>query len=160
MAHAAHTDAHHDDEHHGHHIIPFSLLAKVFGALVFLTGLTYVTAVYIPLGPLEVPIAILIACTKAGLVVFIFMGLKWDNKVNLLAFSICTIIVLVFISITLLDTEYRGDFGNVDELPLDDRQRIEQAIRDREEALNNPAAAAVDTAATETALADTTTAAP
>ncbi|GAB5518493.1 MAG: cytochrome C oxidase subunit IV family protein [Rhodothermales bacterium] len=153
MAHAAHTDAHHDDEHHGHHIIPFPLLAKVFGALVFLTALTYVTAVYVPLGPLEVPVAIAIACVKAGLVVFIFMGLRWDNRVNLLAFSICTIIVIVFISITLLDTEYRGDFGNVDELPLDDRMRMEQAVQDREAALLGSDAVVVDT--TAAAPADT-----
>ena len=100
--------------HDGPHIVPKSLLLKVFGALILLTIIT-VGAAYVPLGPLTVPVAIGIAVTKASLVVLFFMHLKYDNPVNALTFTIGTIFVVVFITITLLDTAFRGDLGNVNQ---------------------------------------------
>ena len=100
--------------HDGPHIVPKSLLLKVFGALILLTIIT-VGAAYVPLGPLTVPVAIGIAVAKASLVVLFFMHLKYDNPVNALTFTIGTIFVVVFITITLLDTAFRGDLGNVNQ---------------------------------------------
>ena len=98
--------------HDGPHIVPMSTLLKVFGGLIVLTIVT-VGAAYVPLGPLNVPVAIGIAVVKASLVVLFFMHLKYDNPVNALTFTIGTIFVVVFVTITLLDTAFRGDLGNV-----------------------------------------------
>lgn len=111
--------------HDGPHIVPKSVLLKVFGGLIVLTALT-VAAAYVPLGPLDVPVAVAIAVVKAGLVVLFFMHLKYDNSVNALTFTIGTIFVVVFVAITLLDTAFRGDLGNVD-------QRTIQEIRAQQE---------------------------
>lgn len=97
---------------HDHHIIPKSTLLKVFGALIVLTVVTYAVA-QVDLGPLDIPVAIGIASVKAGLVVAIFMALKYDNPVNAMTFSVGTIFVVVFITFTLFDTAFRGDLGNV-----------------------------------------------
>lgn len=123
MAHAAHTD-----EHHGHHIIPMPLLLKIFGGLVFLTVLTVLTATQLDLGPLNVPIALAIAFTKAGLVLTFFMALKYDNRVNTLVFSLGVIFVAVFLIFTLFDTAFRGDLGNVDSETIADQERAAQAM--------------------------------
>jgi cytochrome c oxidase subunit 4 len=98
---------------HGHHIIPARTLWSVFGALVFLTVFTVLTAEFVNLGPFNIVLAILIAIVKAGLVVSFFMALKWDNKVNALVFAVGCIFVVVFLAFTLFDTEFRGDIGNV-----------------------------------------------
>jgi cytochrome c oxidase subunit 4 len=124
--------AHHSEGHHGHHIIPFKTLAAVFAALVFLTIITVLTAKYVDLGSFNVPLAIALASTKAGLVVTIFMGLKYDNKVNVLAFSIGSLFVVVFLSITLLDTAFRGDSTNVDPLTIMEQEMELERLEGRE----------------------------
>ncbi|MFB6098404.1 MAG: cytochrome C oxidase subunit IV family protein [Salinibacter sp.] len=116
--------------HDGPHIVPRSVLLKVFGALIVLTIITY-GASFVPLGPLGVPVAIGIAVTKASLVVLFFMHLKYDNPVNALTFTIGTIFVVVFISITLLDTAFRGDLGNVS------RRTIQQIQEERKQIQRN-----------------------
>jgi cytochrome c oxidase subunit IV len=134
----------HQREHHGHHIIPVPLLLKVFGALVVLTIITIVTAKFIDIGPLNLPLAILLATGKTTLVVMFFMALKYDNKVNTLVFSMGVIFVLVFLIFTLFDTQFRGDLGNVDSQTIMDRQRMEEQLRQREpspEALRGPGTA-------------------
>jgi cytochrome c oxidase subunit 4 len=113
--------------HDGPHIVPKSVLLKVFGGLIVLTIVT-VGAAYVPLGPLTVPVAIGIAVAKASLVVLFFMHLKYDNPVNALTFTIGTIFVVVFITITLLDTAFRGDLGNVNQ------QTIKQLQAEQERA--------------------------
>jgi len=69
-----------------HHIIPFSLLTKVCGALLVLTALT-VFAARMHLGVFEGPVAFTIAAVKASLVMAIFMGLKYDEKSNRMIFA-------------------------------------------------------------------------
>lgn len=127
-------DVHFGDDHHGHHIIPIRTLLMVFGALVFLTIVTVATAKGLDLGPLNVPLAIVIAVAKAALVVMFFMALKYDNRVNLLTFTVGTIFVLVFLIFTWFDTGFRGDLGNVDPRTIDDIEREEEALRAREPA--------------------------
>ncbi len=94
----------------GHHIIPIRTLGIVFGALLFLTVVTVITA-RIDLGGLNVPLALTIAGFKALLVAMIFMALKYDNKVNLLAVVLGVVFVVVFLALTLADTEFRGSMG-------------------------------------------------
>jgi len=117
---------------HDHHIIPLPVLLKVFGSLIVLTGITYGVA-QIPLGPLDVPVAIAIAAVKATLVVLFFMALKYDNPVNTLTFTVGTIFVLVFITFTLFDTAFRGDLGNVSERTKAEIDRAEEEAMQQQE---------------------------
>jgi cytochrome c oxidase subunit 4 len=114
-----------DDGHH--HVLHKPTLFKVFGGLIVLTILTVAVA-YVPLGPLNVPVAIAIAAAKASLVVLFFMALKYDNPVNGLTFTIGIIMVVVFIVFTMFDTAFRGDLGNVTP------QTVQEIEREREEA--------------------------
>jgi cytochrome c oxidase subunit 4 len=119
--------------HDGPHIVPRSILLRVFGALIVLTLLT-VMAAYVPLGPFDVPVAIGIAVTKSSLVVLYFMHLKYDNPVNALTFTIGSIFVVVFVVVTLLDTAFRGDLGNVSDQTVQQIQAEEEA-QQRQEAV-------------------------
>ena len=141
----------HDNKHH--HIIPVSLLAKVFGALVFLTVLTVVTAEYVDLGPLNVPLALAIAAAKASLVVTFFMALKYDKRVNTLVFSVGAIFVVVFLSFTLLDTTYRGDLGNVSRESTFEQERRAERIQARLDSLNEAASSASPSSASPSSSA-------
>jgi cytochrome c oxidase subunit 4 len=117
--------------HAEHHISSIKLLSIVFGGLVFLTVLTVLTA-QVDLGAFNVPLALLIATTKASLVVVIFMALKWDNKVNTAIFGIGVLFVFVFIAFTLFDTLNRGDLSNTTEGTIQDQMIEEEALKARE----------------------------
>ncbi len=96
-------------ETHGtHHIVPPVVYHRVFGALIILTVITVAVA-QVDLGALNVPVAVAVATVKAGLVAAYFMGLKYDNKVNLLVFAIGLVMVIVFLGFTLLDSALRGN---------------------------------------------------
>mgnify|MGYP006272106967 CR=1 FL=1 len=120
---------------HDHHIIPLPTLLKVFGGLIILTVLTVAVA-QVDLGPLEIPVAIGIAAVKSYLVVAFFMALKYDNPVNSLTFALGVVFVVVFISITLLDTAFRGSLlDNVSEQTVTEIQKQEEAAQKRQEQL-------------------------
>ena len=129
-------------EHHEHHIVPLKILWSVFGALVFLTIATVLTAQYVDIGPLNFPLAMAIALTKVVLVATFFMALKWDNKVNVLILVLGCVFVIVFLAFTLFDTAYRGDIGNVGTETIMDQQRHEEALRAREAEFNGETIAA------------------
>lgn len=118
---------------HGHHIIPKKTLYKVFGALVLLTILTALTAEFVDIGALNVPLAIAIAGSKAALVATFFMALKYDNKVNTLVFMLGLIFVGVFLIFTLFDTVFRGDLGNVGSETISQIERLESAVQETEQ---------------------------
>jgi cytochrome c oxidase subunit 4 len=120
--------------HDGPHIVPKSVLFRVFGGLIALTILTVAVA-YVPLGPLDVAVAIGIAVAKSSLVVLYFMHLKYDNPVNALTFTIGTIFVVVFVVITLLDTAFRGDLDNVSSQTVQQIRAEEEAAQEGPEAV-------------------------
>src|SRR5437762_13646848 len=71
--------------HEGHdHIVPIGTYFLVFLALMAGTGLT-VGASYVDLGVWNTPVALAIAVTKASLVVFFFMHLKYSPKLSWVA---------------------------------------------------------------------------
>lgn len=121
--------------HDEHHILPKSTLFWVFGALIVLTVITVAVA-YVPLGPLNVPIAVGIAASKATLVVLYFMHLKYDNPVNVLTFSIGIIFVALFIGITLVDTILWGDLDHVNATSIEEIERRQQEAQERQEQLS------------------------
>lgn len=121
------TDAHeHDGEHHEHHIIPLKVYLTVFGSLIALTIITVLTA-RVDLGILNVPLAMTIAGFKCTLVVMYFMALKYDKKINVLVFSVGIMFVLIFMGITMLDTELRGYLADEKGVVL-----LEEEIKARE----------------------------
>ncbi len=119
--------------HAEHHVSSIKLLAIIFGGLVFLTVTTVLTA-QLDLGSFNVPLAMTIAIAKASLVVVIFMGLKWDNKVNSVIFGLGLLFVAVFISFTLFDTLYRGDLTNTTKGTIQDQVLMEEGLQSREPA--------------------------
>lgn len=113
-----------DHGHHGHHILSPALLLKVFGALVFLTILTVVLGLMeksgaIHLGQFSIAVALIIAGVKATLVAMFFMALKYDNRVNALAFSLSIVFLAVFFIFTWLDTGFRDTFTDESATQID-----------------------------------------
>jgi len=147
-----------DHGHHGHHILSPRLLLTVFGALVVLTVITVVLAlaeradvVYFGGDAGSVAVALFIAGIKATLVAAFFMALKYDNKVNLLAFLMSIIFLGVFFVITYLDYGFRGQFEYgasaqpIDQILLEQQEaeRLSEQIQPRFEA--QPVVGAGDT---------------
>ena len=93
------------------HIIPIKTLARIFVVLVGLTLLTVITAKFVDLGRLNVPLALAIAGVKVLLVASVFMALKYDKPVNMVVISLGVIFAVVFMAITLTDTALRGFLG-------------------------------------------------
>lgn len=116
-------------QHHGHFVVPKKVLASVFGGLIALTLLTVVTAKFLDLGPFNIVLALALASTKALLVTTYFMMLKYDNKVNVMVFSIGSLFVVIFITFTLFDTLFRGDVGNMEPLPISDQERLDEELQ-------------------------------
>lgn len=129
-----------DHGHHGHHILSAKLLLTVFFALVGLTILTVALGLLeqseaIHLGALSVPVALGIAGVKATLVAMFFMALKYDNKVNVLAFSLSIVFLAVFFIFTFLDTGFRDTFDDWSATPIDQRELEELQLQERNEEL-------------------------
>lgn len=149
MAEQTHHTSPHDPAahgHHGHHILSPSLLLKVFGTLVFFTILTVGLALaeradMIGFGGEagSIAVALFIAGIKATLVAMFFMALKYDNRVNVLAFVLSIVFLVIFFVFTFLDTGFRGAFdGTPDTRPLDvivleqqEAERLNEQIQQR-----------------------------
>ena len=110
------------DAHGGHHIVPQKVLITVFASLIALTVLTVLTAKFVDIGAFNLPLALVIAGTKAMLVVVFFMALKYDSPINSLIRGIGVVCVTVFLIFTLFDTAYRGDLPNVDAQTISDSE--------------------------------------
>jgi cytochrome c oxidase subunit 4 len=68
--------------HFGHaHIAPPSMYIKVFAALIVGTLLT-VAAAKVDMGPLNNVVMLLIAGTKATLVILFFMHVRWSSRLT------------------------------------------------------------------------------
>jgi cytochrome c oxidase subunit 4 len=76
--------------------------------------------------------ALAIAGVKGTLVVLFFMGLKYDNRVNMVILTVGALFVVVFLAFTMLDTEFRGDLPNTTKGTIMDQAREEEALMDRE----------------------------
>jgi cytochrome c oxidase subunit IV len=68
--------------HFGHaHIAPASMYYAVFAALIVGTVLT-VAAAKVDMGALNNVVMLLIACTKATLVILYFMHVRWSSRLT------------------------------------------------------------------------------
>lgn len=85
-----------------HHILEYKTLAKVLIGLLFLTVITVVIT-YFELGLLSTTVALLVASTKATLVLLFFMHLKFDQKIFRILVTIVFALFLVMIVLTFFD---------------------------------------------------------
>lgn len=85
------------------HVLPVSLLVKVWGALVVMTLVT-VGMAQVDLGIGNVVIALMIATVKATIVALFFMHLRWDKKFHALIIIASMFFALLFIFYVLMDT--------------------------------------------------------
>ena len=88
------------------HIVPYKTFAIVWIGLLILTVVTIAVAQY-DLGALNVWVALGIATLKAGLVVAIFMHMKYESRLFKLSLFAALAILAMFIGLTLVDTLYR-----------------------------------------------------
>src|SRR6185436_11108353 len=96
-----HTSEHPPHEHHEHHVTPVSTYIKTYLILVVFMALT-VGASYVPLGPLNNVVAMIIALVKATLVVLFFMQVKYGTKLTWF-WALLGFVWFLFLFITLQD---------------------------------------------------------
>ena len=89
------------------HIVPIRTYLIIFVALVVGTALTTAIA-YVDLGALNVVVMLLIAFTKATLVVLFFMHVKFTSRLTQLAAASGFAWLLILIGLTLSDVLTRG----------------------------------------------------
>lgn len=104
------SDHGHDDHHEHAHTSTVGYLI-VFGLLLLFTLLTWYTAVFVDLGETgNIALALLIACTKASLVLYFFMHLREAPKIikvtGIAGFFFVGIMLLYFVT----DFKARGNF--------------------------------------------------
>lgn len=88
------------------HIVPYRTFLVIWIALLILTGVTVWVAQY-NLGPLNIWVALGIATLKAGLVVAVFMHMKYENRLFKLSLFSALAILAIFIGFTFFDVLYR-----------------------------------------------------
>jgi len=89
------------------HVVPLRVYFLVFGALMALTALTVAAAMQ-DLGPLNVVVALVIACTKAVLVVLYFMHVRYSTKLTWAVIAGGFLWLLLLLLMTLSDYITRG----------------------------------------------------
>lgn len=115
----AHGHGHGHGADHVPHVLPLKVYIATWLMLLVLTIVT-VGASYVDLGAANLAIAIIIATMKAGVVAFIFMHLKWDQKFHTLIFASSLIFLAIFIGFTMFDTANRGRAEEIEaERPAD-----------------------------------------
>ena len=107
MASAIDTHAHdHHDDHHGlAHVATTKTLLATGGSLLLLTLITVISS-KIDFGgaSINLAIAMVIAVTKATLVILFFMHLRYDRLFHSVIFVSAILAAALFIGFTLMDT--------------------------------------------------------
>ena len=88
------------------HIFSYKTLFGVLLALLVLTGIT-VGAAYVDLGKLNVWAALVIASTKASLVLLIFMHMKFEGRLLKISFLSTVCFLAIMIGFTFWDIAFR-----------------------------------------------------
>lgn len=86
------------------HVVPFKVLAAVWGTLLVMTVITVAVA-GVDLGRFNLEIALAIAIVKASLVLLYFMHMRYDRPMNAIVFITALLFVVLFVSIALIDTQ-------------------------------------------------------
>ncbi len=88
------------------HIVPYKTFVIVWIGLLILTGITIAVAQY-DLGAMNIWVALGIATLKSGLVIAIFMHMKYESILFKLSLLSALSILAIFIGFTFLDVLYR-----------------------------------------------------
>lgn len=88
------------------HIVSYKTFVFVWLLLLVLTIITVLVA-QIDLGYFNVAVALLVATSKAALVIFYFMHLKYENKFFKFIVFMTFFILAIFIGLTFFDVAYR-----------------------------------------------------
>ena len=88
------------------HIVPYKTFAIVWIVLLILTGITVAVAQY-DLGAMNIWVALGIATLKSGLVVAVFMHMKYENRLFKLSLFAALVILAIFIGLNFFDVLYR-----------------------------------------------------
>ncbi len=88
------------------HRVPTRTFVIVWTALLALTGLT-IGAASLRMGEWSMVANIAIASTKAGLVLWFFMHLKYEKRLFKLLFLVPVLTITVIIGLTFFDIWYR-----------------------------------------------------
>ncbi len=89
------------------HISSRNLYAGIFAALLLLTALT-VSAAFVDLGELGFAVAMIIALTKATLVVLYFMHVRYSSRLTWMVIGAGVFFLLILFGLTLTDYLTRG----------------------------------------------------
>ena len=89
------------------HVAPRSMYYVVFAALIVGTALT-VAASKVDLGPLNNVVMLLIACTKATLVILYFMHVRWSTRLTWVVVMAGFFWLLILFSLGMSDYLTRG----------------------------------------------------
>jgi caa(3)-type oxidase subunit IV len=142
-----------------HHILPVRTYMLVGGALLLATVLTVFQA-QLHLGATSLVIAMIVAAAKGSLVALVFMHLKWDSKLYAVVFVGAIAFFALFVSLTMFDTQRRGDIYDV----RNDKVQNEAVIYRQPSVPGEPGeaeavgdSAAISTADTADAEVDTST---
>ena len=84
------------------HIVSRKFYIMIWACLMLLTGLTAGMA-HVELGPFNVVVALLIATTKATLVVLFFMHLRWSDPVSRVAAAAGVVWLMIMFVLTCGD---------------------------------------------------------
>ena len=91
---------------HKHEPVPYRTFILVWVALLVLTAIT-VAVSRIHLGALNIWVALGIATLKSGLVVAVFMHMKYENRLFKLSLFTALAILAIFVGLTFVDVLYR-----------------------------------------------------
>jgi cytochrome c oxidase subunit 4 len=95
---------HHDDHHGISHVAAARVLLATGGTLLMLTLLT-VLATKVDFGAnINLAVAMVIAVTKATLVILFFMHLRYDKLFHSVVFVSALLAACLFVGFTLMDT--------------------------------------------------------
>ena len=89
------------------HVAPKSMYVGIWLALVVGTILTYLAAL-VDLGPLNNIVMLLIACTKATLVILFFMHVRWSTRLTWVVAASGFFWLLILFGLTMQDYLTRG----------------------------------------------------
>jgi cytochrome c oxidase subunit 4 len=98
------------DHAHEPHVVPLPVYLGVFAALMAGTAVT-MWAAHLDFGALNTPVALVIACTKAALVVLFFMHVKYSSRLVALIVLVSILFLAILFLITFSDYWTRGWLG-------------------------------------------------
>jgi cytochrome c oxidase subunit 4 len=89
------------------HVVPLRIYFIIFASLMGLTAVT-VAAAYLDLGALNTVVALIIAVSKATLVILYFMHVRYSPSLTKLVVAGAVLWLLILLALTMTDYVSRG----------------------------------------------------